>query len=192
MEFIVRAALADESNDGWVWISESATNGIYSRDIVKIKRPGFCAVYAVARIIDKNFREDYDDDPRKRRYQILKDEHTIVMSGWYRDALGGLKTTDCDNITGKAQLEIMRARFWIWRSLRAACSHPDPNVRLGTRLGVLGTWLGFFGALLGVSSSNAFSCNPVLEIWLWIVLFVLAVLSVISCWDAPKPSRGKK
>ena len=177
MDFIVRAALHEESNDGWVWVSEAAAaaKGIVSRDIVKIRRPNkFRAVYVTARLIDKNFRKIYNNDHSKIRTDLVVDKNTVVMSGWYRDALDIRETTSDDDTTGTVELEITKAWFPIWKSLRSACNRPDPNVPLGTRLGVLGTWLGLFGALLGVSTSVAFSCNQVLEIWLWAILFAFA------------------
>ena len=64
------------------------------------------------------------------------------MAEWYRLALAISTTTKADNQTDTVPLIVVAARIWGWKPLRTACCHPDPVVRLGTRLGMLGLWLG--------------------------------------------------
>jgi hypothetical protein len=145
--YIVRAALRDEANEGWIW-----ADGFPSRTVVKItnheergwalRRPP--SVVCEVRQFDRNFIGHYNSGPR---YLIPENERqpTLVLSQWYRDALGGFGTTAEDDVKGRVRLVVKPMRMPGWRSLRAACQHPDIVVRLGTRLGVLGTWLGVVG-----------------------------------------------
>jgi len=142
-EYIIRVGLRDQSNDGWVWICGPTANQLKlkPRTVIKVRPVGRrCAVYTEVRTIDPNFCDDYNDDPKKRRTAIDCAKDTIVMAEWYRNGLGIPKSGPND--TPKSKLSIKKARLWGLRSLHAACHHPDPAVRLGTRLGMLGVWLG--------------------------------------------------
>jgi hypothetical protein len=157
VDYIIRAALADETNDGWVWIGGPAQK-LEPRTVVIISRSGLRRyLYTCVRTIDDNFRKTYNhvlkddpknDDPKKVRYNIDADLDTIVMAEWYRNALA-IDTTK-QGETKTIPLLVKKARIPIWRSLRAACHHPDPVVVLGTRLGLLSTWLGLLGVWLGL------------------------------------------
>ena len=143
-EYIIRAALHDEANEGWVWAS-----GISSRAIVRLSNAaGDRVVFCQVRKLDDNFREIYNDDPKKRRIPLI-DADTIVMSQWYRDGLGGIETTNKDNKIGKVALKIdSYDRCWRpWGSVRAAAHHPEIVVRMGASLGVLGFGLGLTSVL---------------------------------------------
>jgi hypothetical protein len=122
-QYIIRKALHEEGNDGWVW-----TTGYGSRVVVRITNPtNKRQVYCQVRALDNDFQRIYKDDPRKRRIPIV-DEETIVMSQWYRDALGGFETTDKNNENGKVELSIKLCDKWwnhSWAMLRAAAHHPD-------------------------------------------------------------------
>jgi hypothetical protein len=147
-EFIIRAALAEETNNGWVWLCGPAARTLESRVVVKISRPGDRrAIYTEVRKIDRNFLHRYNQAPRT---DIDDGRDTIVMGEWYRTALAIRGTTKKDNATDRVALIVERAKLWGWRSLRAACHHPDLVVRLGTRLGLLGAWLGVLGVWLGL------------------------------------------
>jgi hypothetical protein len=139
------AALTEDENAGWVWIN----NPKYpSRSVVQIiykKRKVFCQV----RQIDANFLRRYEQQPRRHISDLSK---AIVINEWYRDALGGL------GFGPTADLWLKAPRWW-WcgtKSVRAACHHPDLAVRLGTRLGVLGAWLGLVGVCLALPDQIKF------------------------------------
>lgn len=145
-DYIIRAALREEANDGWIWIEDFPSRSVVEISNRKNKRSVVCQT----RKPDENFLKIYNDG---RRHEIKPEQDTIVMSAWYRDALGGFGTTNRDNSTDtKVSLDIRPYRWWIWGQLRAASHHPDIVVRLGTRLGALGVWLGLLGAGLGFLS----------------------------------------
>ena len=86
--YIIRAALAEEANEGWVWLETKRP----SRSVVKIKdcvtkHTVFCQI----RKLDGNFIKKYNKNPST--INITNSSKTIVMSEWYRDALGGFPTT---------------------------------------------------------------------------------------------------
>ena len=184
--YIARAALRDEANEGWIWV-----DGLPSRTIVKVtNRESHCwsirprrSVVCEVREIDENFLDHYNQEPR---FPIPKQgrQPTLVLSHWYRAALGGFHTTEPDNVRGRVKLAIKPMRLWGWRSIRAACHHPDIVVRLGTRLGVLGTWLG----VLGVWFSSPWP--PKLDgAWSNWPVFAALVLSGIAFYGCCGPRR---
>lgn len=142
--FVVRHALSEEANSGWIWITGRSVE-LSSRGIVRISNPIHRgAVYAEARIIDRNFCCQYNDNPG--RYTIDTDHDTVVMGDWYRDSVG----VGTSGATNKPyELVIKRPPFVWWGALKVGCHHPDPIVRISTRLGMLGVWLGILGVCLG-------------------------------------------
>lgn len=134
--YIIRAALHEETNEGWIW-----ARGFGSRTIAKITNPSTCrSVYCQLRKIDENFTTQYNKSPR---YSLIEAD-TLVMSQWYRDALGGFEPSNKNNTTGLIDLRI-KPLCWLlrwWGSLRAAAHHPEIVVRIGIKLGVLGAGLG--------------------------------------------------
>ena len=181
-DFTVRAALSDDMNEGWVWIqtpsNQSLDSQLEPRCIVKIsRRLSRRSVYVELRKIDQNFREKYGAKPRIR---ILEERDTLVLSEWYRDALGISKTTLADNQTGTVRLTVERCNRRIWASIRAACHHPNIIVRVGTRLGLCGVWLGVVGATLGLLSVDAFSCFPFRNEIMLGVVGILAVVGLLA------------
>ena len=184
VKYIIRAALAEEANDGWVWICGPSTNGLDSRTVVQISQPGRCyKVYTEVRTIDCNFLRQYNVSPR---IAIDREKDTIVMAEWYRRTLAISATSDQDNKTGNVSLIIKKAKIPVWRSVRAACHHPDPVVRLGTRLGILGTWLGILGVWLGLL--GAFAMAGTARLWGFGVLVLLVGgLAVWAAWGPPRP-----
>jgi hypothetical protein len=188
--YVIRHALSEEANEGWVWIHDPCRKEpLGKRAVVTIRRPGHCrCVYVEVRKIDCNFLRQYN---RRPRINIRCELETITMSEWYRDALG-IRATDENNCDGRVQLNVRKANLWGWRSLRAACHHPDPVVRLGTRLGILGVWLGLSGVWLGIwGASLAVPC----ERWVGYVAWIMLAIVVISvpfgfwgCWGRPRLS----
>jgi hypothetical protein len=131
-EFAVYAAIADESNEGWIWLYSA--NQLPTRTIVKITNVDTDrSVYCVSRRVDENFQ-------RLSTKQLPLD--TVVMSQWYRDALGIVETTIK---SGQRTRLTIRVPWQPWDSIRAACQHPDVVACIGTRLGVIGAWLGLIG-----------------------------------------------
>jgi hypothetical protein len=67
----------------------------------------------------------------------------MVIGAWYRQALGMPYTSFQNKLD--VSLTIRPQRSETWGALRAACHHPDIVARIGTRLGILGAWLGIVG-----------------------------------------------
>lgn len=186
MKYIIRASLREEASTGWVWL-----DGYASRSIVKITNPKTDrSITCEVRKFDDNFLKHYNSSPRCHVSPELQ-QSVVVMSEWYRDALGGIGTTDADNTTGTVELKFVKQRNWFWPQLRVACNHPDIVVRLGTRLGVLGTWLGLIG-LVPIIAELAI-CSSSLRSWVVAVILILAgVLAMFACrgpksfWTAEK------
>jgi hypothetical protein len=141
-EFVIRAALAEETNNGWVWICGPSKDDLASRPVAKVRRPWHLRGTYETRKIDPNFLGEYNNDPKGVRIDINTTFDILVMGEWYRNALAIAATTQSNNKTGAVPLVVKKVQCWGWRSLRSACHHADPVVRLATRLGVLGTWLG--------------------------------------------------
>ena len=141
--FTIYAAREEEFDSGWVWLSDD--NRLYSRAPVVLycpatKRKTFCEV----RLIDENFRKRYSRDGRACITEGNENE-ALVMSQWYRDALGGLKTS-ATNCNKKVKIRIRRPFFLLgWRAMRVGVHHPDIAVRVGVRLGVFSAWLAVAG-----------------------------------------------
>ena len=189
MNYIVRAALTEETNNGWVWICGPSLKDLESRTIVKISRPRrWRCVYTEVRRIDGNFCHQYNSEPR---ISIDCELDTIVIAEWYRGALAIRNTTNSDNKTDTVPLVIREPKIWGWKSLRVASHHPDPVVRLGTRLGVLGAWLGLLGVWLGILSvGQGLPCRAWLTDLVWcgiVALVVSGSLGVWACMGPPRP-----
>ena len=154
-DFIIRAALSDETNDGWVWV-QTPGKSFLPRTIVRIDRRlwhRLFRIYVEARRVDDNFRSIYNSGGT--RIGLAAQHDTLVMSEWYRGALDIPGTTSQDDESGRVALAVVRSRIPVWRSLRAACHHPDLAVRLGTRLGMVGVCLGLVGLWLGLLGTDA-------------------------------------
>jgi hypothetical protein len=109
--------------------------------IVKIVHNGR-KVFCECRTIDANFIDQYNQPPR---IPIPKTaDNTLVISKWYRDVLGGIKTQD------DVQLAITPAKIPFWRTVRAAAHHPDVMVRLAAYLGVIGVWSGLSSLIASI------------------------------------------
>jgi hypothetical protein len=184
--YTIRAALRDETNDGWVWMARP------SRTLVKITNPHtrrhiFCQV---RNIRDQNFLDHYNGDPKGRRITITNEAETIVMGEWYRGALGGFGTNAADDMGGRVQLKVRELRPWGWGSVRAACHHPDIVVRLGTRLGILGAWLGVVGVV--PTAFAALGIGGVGSRWAWLAMALLAIILAYGCRGPRLPTLQSK
>lgn len=134
------AALREDTQQGWVWLKDGS---LPARSVVKIKNQASGKViYCEALQIDKNFLEAYNQSPR---IPINNPQDSIVISGWYRAALGGLSTKS------HVQLSIKPINSW-WGKFRACTYHPQTVVRVAVWLGLISVFLGLFGVLLGGAS----------------------------------------
>ena len=180
-DFIIRAALSEETNDGWVWVHMPAKS-FAPRTIVRVDRRlrgHRFRTYVEARTIDDNFRRNYN--ACSKRIAVVEQRDTLVMAEWYRDALRIPRTTAPDNVTDMVSLSVVSARMPVWPSLRAACHHPALSVRLGTRLGMVGVCLGVVGLWVGLLGTDALQDvgdgNEILGVVCVIVLPLLAILA---------------
>ena len=137
------------------------------------------------------------------------------MADWYRKALAIGDTTKRDNETGTVLLRLKVIRLWGYRSLCFASHHPDPVVRLGTRLGMLGAWLGLLALadpVLKVCEhfvkvcGNSDGCRDRLQslkslfgsswekddLHSWAMILIALFFGVLGawlCWGRPRPRR---
>lgn len=185
-DYIIRAALREEVNDGWVWL-----DGFPSRTVIEIKNSDTDrTVICQARKFDDNFIKYYNKSD-SGRYMIEIGCNIIVMSDWYRDVLGIPGTTADDNRIDRVTLTVRSYEKWkCWGHLRAACHHPDIVVRLGTRLGALGAGLGLLGVGLGaLSLIQADGYGKWLSCGIGVILFVLVAFLWWFCRGPEMPNK---
>jgi hypothetical protein len=215
----IYAAFSDEANDGWIWQARYSTRTIVtiSRKHNGCKLKVFCAV----RQFDPNFihryndgayaRKDNETHSRGQRYKIDNEAISLVMNEWYRKHCLGMAATE-HRPNGLVSLDIREAkRGWFpgtwFPGIRAACQQPDLAIRLGTRLGVLGGWLGVSGLLFGLialihpylgektpTAAELIQQGPSAELILIAVVAVFSllagILSIRIC-RPPKPASGE-
>lgn len=190
MTYKIYAALHEETDRGWVWLVK---DGFQTGDIVRLcseDNPGR-GVYCAYREIDGNFLTRYNERPHTRKIAPEKTykpgeqmaisdrkryKDLLVIGQWYRTALGVGDKEACCNV------DVRKPWCSYWGHLRAACHHPDVSVRLGTRLGILGAWLGtssLFLAILALVSRQwrGFWCATGLAI---ILLLVFGAVGLIA------------
>jgi hypothetical protein len=151
IRYEIYASRDEDAKEGSVWLYRP---NYPSRTIMVMKRVDeggrqwktFCE----ARHIDRNFIRRYNDNEGQRTEILTRPTNVLVISEWYRNALGGFATSHQPGHEKLYAIAVRRARLPGWRALRAAAHHPDFGIRLGTRLGVLGGWLGLLGILLGL------------------------------------------
>lgn len=147
-------------------------------------------------------------------------KHALIISQWYRDALGGFENSyrrqrvaerardeeeEVKAATTAVKIKVRKLLIPGWRSVRAACHHPDNAVRIGTRVGVLGAWLAVLGiAWLIIEKRDAPEWRYIpgirdfIEIlskdaWTLIYFVVALVLTGIIAWLAcRRPKRPKR
>jgi hypothetical protein len=139
MDYTVFAALAEQTNEGGIWFRSP---DLPTRTLVKIYNPATGrSTFCYSRRLDSNFVREYNDRPHT--VKIKNPDRAMVISEWYRQALGIRSTSFFSK--QDVPLTITPQRLETWGALRAACHHPDIVARIGTRLGILGTWLGLVG-----------------------------------------------
>ncbi len=134
------AALHDDIAEGFVWLFQP---GLPARSVVRITNTiNRKRIYCEALQIDSNFLRRYE---LSRTSKISDVNTSIVMSAWYRDKLGGLKTLE------EYPLEVVESKGWLsgLSKLRAQCTHPQLVVRMAIRIGLWSLFLGVLG-LAGV------------------------------------------
>ena len=138
MEYKVLAALRDEMNQGWIWVTNS---GLESRSVVKVTNSkNNKSIYCECLEIEDNYIFTYDNPPR---VPINKNEPTITINSWYRKKLGGIDTKTIQ------ELEIRAANNWLGR-LCSCFQHPQVVVRMATWLSLISLGLGVLGVCLGI------------------------------------------
>jgi hypothetical protein len=203
----VFAALHDETDKGWVWLSLNEAGGFRTRMTVRIAC-GKRSVYCEYRGLDANFVRRYDanDETTSMYFGTTVQDHAaqkdlaqtavrhrekvdlqqvsdvIVIGDWYRKALGGFRTG------GKQSLAVSVPGCSQWADLRAACQHPEPVMRIATRIAILGAWLGVAGFLPAVAEALKPWLGP-FEPYPALGAQVLAALFGIPCYLA---GRGVK
>ncbi|NKE92143.1 hypothetical protein [Rhizobium phaseoli] len=189
-DYIIRASLHDEANEGWVWVEDFP-----SRSLIKIiHQTNDRSVVCQTRKFDKNFLDRYNAEGAGRIEINELKQNTIVMSGRYRDALGGFGTTDKDNETGKVTLNLCPLGCWKpWYQMRAASHHPDIVVRLGVRLGAIGIWAGLLSIWLGLLSivQPGGCAKPIAGVSGLVVLLLAGFFLVAACWPPNTSPRGR-
>lgn len=186
MDYVIYAALAQETNEGWIWISEPE---LPTRTLVKVHNPQTKrTVFCVSRHIDLSFLRDYNDQQKHNTVKIQDPKTAIVISEWYRDALGGFPTTfRTPQTAAPPSLVITGQKWWslIW-PIRAACHHPESAVRIGTRLGVLGAWLGILGVALPIL--DLLDLPHCTELFTFLsVMIVTALIGIFVCRGTKGP-----
>lgn len=137
------AALREDTQQGWVWLQDPS---LPARSVVKIKSSdNGKTVYCESLQIDANFLSAYNKSPR---ITISNPQDALVISGWYRAALGGLPTQS------DVSLEIKPCNSW-WGKFKACIHHPQTVVRVAAWLGLISVALGLLGAALGAVSLSA-------------------------------------
>ncbi len=171
--YTIFAALSDEANEGWVWFG---CPSLPARTIVKVHCPRtHRTVYCESRRIDPNFKCKYNETPRQ---YIQNPCESLVIGEWYRNALGGIATKQV------VELDITPARVPAWSGIRASCQHPQIVVRVGTRLGALGAWLGLVGFAAALLDHNS-DCGILSLI---AVALVGAVVGGLACSGTQPPT----
>jgi len=203
-DYKLLAALHEDTDKGWVWVLLDESEGFRSRSTVRISN-GSYSVNVEHRNFDENFVRQYDssDDTTSMFFGITEKDHArqkdiarnavshrahvdlnqvrdvMVISGWYRRALGDLKAG------ARYKLKISRPRFSLWADLRAACQHPEPGVRISTRIAILGAWLGAAALLPALAELQPL--KPWLEehivypaLWAWILTALFGVVCLFA------------
>jgi hypothetical protein len=137
----ISAAMHDEIDKGWIWLL--LDEGFSSRMTIKISH-GEKSIHCEYRKIDANFVKVYHRDKECGNSKIELDPQYVVISDWYRKALG-IKGTTHELPSQEIALTITRPS-WRWLAdLMAGCQHPEPGARVATQIAIWGIWLGFAG-----------------------------------------------
>ena len=172
MEYDVYMALHEEAHSGWVWFKSPT---LPSRSLVRIKHDDR-RVTCECRILDDRDVGYYNAETHgKRKVDPNAHEDVLIANDWYRDALN-IKAAH------KVPLEIKSLGDYPWYAVRAGCQNPDPMVRIATRLGVLGAWLGIGGLLFALVPTLAGEDHTLVSKWnLWAVVFLVVLGLILYC-----------
>jgi len=140
MRLKVYASLAEDINNGWVWVPESIVS---ERVVIKVKNcDSGRSVYCEVIPFGDNFVSRYNQG---NRYSISDRDASVVVNEWYRKKLGiGFTQTDCE-------FQIKRADN-PYGHLKASLQHPQIVVRLAMEFSIVGLVLGIVGLVLGFIS----------------------------------------
>lgn len=143
MKLKVFASLAEDINNGWVWLPESLVG---ERTVIRIKNKNSGkVVYCEALQIGENYLKRYNTNDRT--YRINDKNASIAMSEWYRKKLGITKTQE------EIEFDVV-TRDNPWGHLRASLHHPQIVVRLAMELAIISVVLGAIGAYLGMGGTG--------------------------------------
>jgi hypothetical protein len=146
MEYKAFAALYEDATEGWVWL---ATPSLEPHRLIRlINETTKRTIYCECRVLDSNFVQLYNGKPHTRKINPSDYSHVIIINDWYRSALGISSSHE------QVNLKVVQHKNPFWAALRAGSLHPSPSVRLGNRLGVLGTWLGVSGLLISIAQEH--------------------------------------
>jgi len=149
--YTVFAALYDDTNQGWIWMPKE--KGFNSRDYITLKSTETSKkITCTCRIIDDNFLTYYNQPPR---INIQDPNLALVISAYYRDMLGELKTGE----TYEFEIEKV-GKFNYRRKIIAILHHPDNGIKIAACLAIIS----IFVSLISVIGLQNF-----LSIFHWIV-----------------------
>jgi hypothetical protein len=167
-EYQTFAALYEEATEGWVWI---AGEGLEPHRLLQlINKDNGKKVICECRVLDKNFIQHYNSKEQTRKIDEAGRGDVLVINDWYRSALG----ISYSGTT--ANLQILQLQNPIWHALRAGSQHPNPSVRVGNRLGVLGLLLGFGGFIIPIVQEP---CKN--GAWIGLSLVALVIIGLLAC-----------
>lgn len=144
MKFRVHTALHEETSSGWIWAS---CPQVRARSIVRItnvnnKR----SVHCEYREIDRFFLDRFNRGKPDTASEMTMEENPIVISLWYRNALG------IPGIGRNVDIDLNPEKCQLLGILRSGSQHPDVITRLATRLGVVSIWLGVTSIVVSLLS----------------------------------------
>jgi hypothetical protein len=143
MKLTLFASLAEDINNGWVWVPEDIVS---ERTVVRIKNKDTKkVVYCEALQIGSNYLKRYNTNDRT--HKITEKGRSVVISEWYRKKLG-ISGTQVD-----VDFEI-EVKDNPWGHLRAALHNPQIVIRLAMELALLSVVLGAIGIYLGIGSTG--------------------------------------
>jgi hypothetical protein len=206
----VYASRLEDTDKGWVWASLGKK--FQSRTTIRIVRRDqhrTWSVYCEYREIDANFVKMYDANEnaecmyfashaaasaaKRKDVDLGKLGSVAVVSSWYRHALGDFDTFRRSNCPEELLFD---DPYWAWwRDLRAACQHPEPGVRVSTKVAILGTWLGVSGLLLAaadpLSSWLGKHGVPYPALVMPAICLVFGVLGLFAARGVRRPKRAQ-
>jgi hypothetical protein len=198
-EFHIYFAMHEDTDKGWVFADLG--DSYPSRTTILVKNPVTGrSVYCEYRKLDIYITQVYNKgiepylaEPKPGTISLEEKDrkNVLVISEWYRRALGGLVVNSLVTLKYKPG-------FPIWNDLRAACQHPEPGVRVATRVAILGTWLGIVGVLFALPDDwkNCYlSYTGHSLLWTFLVLAVLCFVAGRGvkprAGDAQKVAKAK-